>query len=186
MNVPAVDPFPIAWSERILERARHVAQLRVGAQIVHSMRVETYQDHVTQDLVAKLSTDVLREKLGDQETDVPFHTEVPVEVPARPLRKSAVGGLVAAVGLVVGAILVSSLMLAVAAVLVAALAVWTLVEPMDAMPTIAKIHGHVSVKTDFFHTYPENSVALPDEYGKPHRVAVLGNAVPDLWAHVAR
>lgn len=175
----------VAWSTRILERARYVTNAQISQSALRSaVHPVVVVDETVQKMVVRLEADVLREHLLDDETDVPFHARVPVDVPPRPVRRSALGGFLAAAIVAIASVVAGSFLLCLSAILVALLAVWTLVEPMDAMPTIAKVHGQVTVKASYFHAFPENTAPLSDEYGVPRRVVQLQQPSPEFYARV--
>lgn len=175
----------VQWSERILERARVACQHRIGAQVLQSMRVETF-DHVVDGLLVRLTTDLLRESVGSDEKPVDFRTRLRVAVPGQRARRMALAafGIAGACGLL--GPLLANLALAIAGVVVALLAVGVLIEPVHPAFADVDVSGTVTVRADHFDTYPQNSNAIPESFGSSVRVLEYTPTAFDLEATCAK
>lgn len=160
----------VAWSTKILERVKIELRTMIGEQVIENMRIETFMAREMKYLVVRLTTELLREKVLEDTADVPFSTTVNVRVPVHLRRRSAFAGFLLAVILTYAAIMTQTLLLGAAAASVAAIASWTLTEqPPDARKEI-DVCGDVTVRADYFNTFPHNDEVLPPELGGAVRV----------------
>lgn len=100
-------------------------------------------------------------------------TTVNVRVPVHLRRRSAFAWFLLAIILTATAILLQALLLCVAAVAIAGVAVGTVAkQPPDSMEEI-DVRGDVTVRADYFNTFPQNDMVFPPELGGAVRVMTL-------------
>lgn len=185
MGPDAAPPIETQLKEVILDRIQVASAAGVARSVLEGADVRVVGEPFADQLIARLSSYVMAERLLKDSTEVPFSKEVEVVVPPRPTRKVALAALALAMTLTGIGIAAGSIAIAAAAVAVAALGVFALVEPLDDVHTVARVTGNVTVDATFFRSFPEQT-ALPPHYGRPVPLVELASPLAALHGEVER
>lgn len=162
----------MSHEEITLEKIRYAAQVLVSQEVLQGSHLEARTDEITGDLMLRMRKDVLVDRVLDDKAEVAFVGTVRtdevahsvfVELP-NPWWRRMLG--------------------------LKARHAWALVVGQAAVitddPTV-RVYGTATVRAEYFRTFPEATVAYPDELG-PVRMLVRTTEPYDLhtWPHRIR
>lgn len=157
-----------------LERIKIAARSQLSAALVNDMRVVTWQDMMTDNLITELRTSVMAHKLATEDVTANYRDEVTMGFHYEP-RGLAVVNFGAMLLGCVGAALSGSLW----AWLIVAL--WTLVcvvlvalNPPRDMEATQVVTGTFKVPVSSYAVFPESTMVYPEELGRARYVQMVG------------
>lgn len=154
----------VAFKELVLDFVRVYCQQRIGAFTQSRMTPEVFHDRVVDQMVYRLSTDVLSHRVGTDDVVVPFEREqgVPFYWTVYVFLSLQFIASIALVGPVSNWFLVPAL------TSIGALVAWLLGDPK------VRVRGEVVVPVTLYNTFPEADVVYPDNLGCAVRVVTQG------------
>jgi hypothetical protein len=164
-------PPAVEYERLILERIKVAARQVLGPQVAHDLKVQTWMEHMTDQMVLELRTHVYAHKVDHQEVRVPFQRSETVTVPGS-RRLLWTYPLVALLGVLLGFAYESlpAFILSGAAALA-----FVIVHASNPGPynLTVEAKGEVVVERDQWNAFPDNTTVYPDSLGGPVQIAQI-------------
>lgn len=173
------NPFdipPVVEMDRlILEKIKVASQGRIGPQMLHDMRMESWLEPMTDQMVLRLQSHVYAHKVDTQDVTVPFSKTENYTIPA-PRRMLWVYGLVVLLGVVLTFAAESWPAFVVTAASALAWVVVYASNPPQHRSVTAK--GEAVVRREQFNAFPDNGMVYPSSLGGPVQIAMVKDQYP--------
>jgi hypothetical protein len=170
-NIPPV----VEMDRLVLEKIKVASQGRIGPQMLHDMRMETWVEPMTDQMVLSLQSYVYAHKVDAQDVTVPFSKTENYTIPA-PRRMLWTYGIVVALGVVLTLAAGSWPAFAVTAASALAWVVVYAANPPQRRSVTAK--GEAVVHREQFNAFPDNGTVYPPSLGRSVQMAMVKNQYP--------
>lgn len=165
------DVDPMMQSKIIeLERFKVAAKGYLSANLMRDMNLSTYMDHMRDQMIVQLSTQVTMHELATEDVQAPFEADAVAEFVPQWLVIPQAVGVLAATALALTTASLPALFVAMAWALVAVV-IFAKNPPQREEQTI---YGSVTVPVRSYAKFPEDSTAYPDSLGRPRMAQMIG------------
>lgn len=174
-----IDGSALTIRELTLYKERFTSRGMVSERAMVALsraQFSSYMDRMSCNMVLQLSTEILRDKLLEEEQDVPFVKKVPLPPVRVTPRSRYAWRLALAMAALLGLLSpLLTLWMAAAAVAMALIGVVALCEPEASFEAEEEIEvrGVVKVRASSFASFPEATIPYPEDLGPVVRIQTL-------------